>query len=320
MKAIRVHQTGGPEVLKLEEVPDPAPGAGQVLVEIKAIGVNPVETYIRAGKYPLRAALPYTPGSDAAGIVRGVGSGVHNVKPRDRVYVYGSATGAYAQLCLCEAAQVFLLPEKVSFQQGAAVGVPYGTAWRALFIRAKAFAGETVLIHGASGGVGTAAVQLAKAAGLTVFGTAGSDKGRELVKEQGADQVFDHTSTDSLKRIMDATAGRGVDVIIEMLANVNLNNDLGLLARNGRVIVVGSRGPIEIDPRQTMQKETSILGMSLPSSTPGELHAIHSALGVGLANGTLRPVIGQEFALADASKAHEAVMKSGSHGKIVLIP
>jgi NADPH2:quinone reductase len=264
--------------------------------------------------------LPYTPGTDAAGIVRAVGSGVQNVKPRDRVYIFGSITGAYAQLCLCEASQVYPLPEKTTFAQGAAVGVPYGTAWRAIFLRAKAMAGETVLIHGASGGVGIAAVQMSKATGLIVYGTAGTDRGRELVKEQGADFVFDHASPAVLKQIMDQTGDRGLDLIVEMVANVNLNNDLGLLARGGRVVIVGNRGTIEIDPRQTMGKETSILGMSLPSSTPEELRRIHCGIAAGLANGTLRPIINREMPLADAPKAHEAIMKPGAYGKIVLVP
>lgn len=320
MKAIRVHQTGDPSVMKLEEVPDPIPGEGQLLVDVKAIGVNPVETYIRSGKYPLRAPLPYTPGTDAAGLIRAVGKGVTQFGLGDRVYVYGSLTGAYAQLALCNSAQVFPLSEKLTFQQGAAVGVPYATAWRAMFLRGHATAGQTVLIHGATGGVGLAAVQHAKAAGLTIFATGGTDKGRDLVKAQGADHVLDHHVEGYLKKIMDLTNGSGLDLIIEMLANVNLNKDLGLLAPGGCVVIVGSRGPVEIDPRQTMQKESRILGMSLPSSTPAQLHAIHAAIGAGLANGTLRPVINRELPLADAPKAHELVLSPGASGKIVLIP
>jgi NADPH:quinone reductase len=320
MKSIRVHQTGDPDVMKLEEVPDPRPADGQMLIEVKAVGVNPVETYIRSGKYPTRAPLPYTPGSDAAGIVRAVGSGVTPFRPGDRVYIYGSLTGTYAQLALCETPQVHPLPDRLTFPQGAAVGVPYGTAYRALFLRGHASAAQTVLIHGASGGVGLAAVQLAKAAGCVVIGTGGTDKGRKLVRAEGADHVFDHHDPDYLKKILDLTGGKGVNLIIEMLANVNLNKDLGILDRGGSVIVVGSRGPIEIDPRQTMGKETQILGMSLPSSTPAELNAIHAALVAGLSNGALRPVINRELPLADAPKAHELVMAAGAHGKIVLIP
>jgi NADPH2:quinone reductase len=281
MKAIRVHETGEPSVMRLEEVPDPRPGPGQVLVEIKAAGVNPVEAYVRSGKYPMKLALPYTPGTDGAGLVRAVGEGVSDFKPGDRVYIYGSITGTYAQLALCLSSQLHPLPPAISFAQGAALGVPYGTAWRALYTRAHAFAGETLLVHGASGAVGTAAVQIAKAAGLTVYGTAGTERGLKLVKEQGADFAVDHHAPDYQKQLLDQTGGRGFDLILEMLANVNLNNDLALLAKNGRVVVIGSRGPVPIDPRQSMTKETTILGMTLHAATAADLHATHAALAAG---------------------------------------
>jgi NADPH2:quinone reductase len=306
--------------MQLEDVPDPVVGTGQILIEIKAVGVNPVETYIRAGTYAIRPPLPYTPGADAAGIVRAVGPQVAAFKPGDRVYTGGTVSGAYAQLALCNAAQVHPLPARLTFPQGAAVNVPYATAWRALFIRGKAMAGEIALVHGASGGVGIASVQIAKAAGLTILGTGGTDRGLKLIADQGADHVLNHTSPDYLKQIMDLTAGRGVDLILEMLANVNLNADLGLLAKSGRVVVIGNRGPTQIDARQTMAKDSSILGMSLAHATPAELHTIHSALGAGLANGTLTPVINCQLPLSDAPAAHELVMKSGAYGKIVLIP
>jgi NADPH:quinone reductase len=320
MKSIRVHQPGPPDVMQLEEIPDPHPGPGQVLVEIKAVGVNPVETYIRAGTYASKPALPYTPGGDAAGIIRSVGPAVTTAKPGDRVYTYGTLTGAYAQLALCEITQIHPLPANVTFQQGAGVGIPYGTAWRALFARAAAWPGESLLVHGASGGVGIAAVQIAKAAGLRVIGTAGTDKGRRLVAEQGADHVLDHSKADYLKELLPLTEGRGVDIILEMLANVNLNADLGVLAKSGRVVVIGSRGPVQIDPRLTMGKDSSILGMSLMHATPAGLVMIHAALGAGLAAGTLRPVINRELPLAEAPRAHELVMSKGAYGKIVLTP
>ena len=320
MKAIRVHETGGPEVLRLEDVPDPQAGAGQVLVRVHAVGVNPVETYIRAGIYPVKPPLPYTPGTDAAGTVEAVGEGVKSVSVGDRVYVAGTSTGAYAELALSEESQVQKLPSQISFSQGAGIFVPYGTAYRALFFRAHAKAGETVLVHGASGGVGLAAVQIARAAGLTVIGTGGSDEGRNEVKEQGAHHVLDHHTTDYLDPLLAITGGRGVDLILEMLANVNLGKDLNVLAPHGRVVVIGSRGAVEIDPRATMGRDASILGMSLNNATPQELKSIHAALVAGLENGTLRPIVGQEMPLADAPRAHKAIMEPGAHGKIVLIP
>src|SRR5881628_1818399 len=230
MKAIRVHEFGGPEVLRVEEVPTPEPGPGEVLVRMHAIGVNPVETYIRAGTYAYKPALPYAPGNDGAGVVEQVGPNVNKFKPGDRVYTAGSLSGTYAEFALCRAEQVHPLPSNVSFAQGAAMGTPYATAYRGLFQRAKAKPGETLLVHGASGGVGTAAVQLARARGLRVLGTAGTERGLQLVREQGAHHVFDHRAPDYLAQITEATSGRGVDAIIEMLANVNLAKDLTLLA------------------------------------------------------------------------------------------
>jgi NADPH:quinone reductase len=321
MKAIRVHQFGGPEVLKLEEVPNLRPGAGEILVQVKAVGVNPVETYIRNGAYAVKPSLPYTPGADAAGTVKAVGQGVTKFAASERVYVAGSPTTAtYAEQAIAKEFQVHRLPEKVSFAQGAAMGVPYGTAYLALFDRGQAQPGETVLVHGASGGVGTATVQLARAAGLTVIGTAGSDKGKLLVAQEGAHHVLDHKAPGYLDDLMKLTDGRGVDLIIEMLSNVNLGKDLTVLARNGRVVVVGSRGTVEINPRDTMVRDASILGMTLLNAAEVELIRMHAALVAGLENGTLRPVVGQEIPLADAARAHKAVMGPGAYGKIVLVP
>jgi NADPH:quinone reductase len=320
MKAIRVKEFGGPEVLRLEEVPTPEPGRGQLLVRIHAIGVNPVETYIRAGKYARLPELPYTPGNDGAGVVETIGSDVTEFRAGDRVYTSGSISGTYAEFALCKTEQLHPLPTNVSFGQGAAIGTPYATAYRGLFQRANAKPGETLLVHGASGGVGTAVVQLARARGLRVFGTASSEEGRRLAREQGTHEVFDHRAPDHFELIMNATGGRGVDVIVELLANVNLGKDLTILGKGGRVVVIGSRGRVEIDPRDTMQRDADIRGMVLPNTPPAELASIHAALVAGLKNATLRPVISREFPLAEAAQVHRAVMESGAMGKIVLVP
>jgi NADPH2:quinone reductase len=322
MQAILVRQFGGPEVLKLEQVPDPpAPGPGQVLIAIRAAGVNPVDTYVRTGTYAVKPELPYIPGSDAAGVVEAAGPGVTSCAAGDRVYtcgtVQGRVMGAYAATALCNAAQVYAQPENTTFAQGAALGVPYATAHRALFGRGGGRSGERVLIHGASGGVGTAAVQLARARGLIVVGTAGSEAGLAHVRQQGAHHAVSHAGAgyiEELKRF----APEGFDLIVEMLANVNLDRDLDLLARRGRVVVVGSRGRIEIDPRKTMSKDAAILGMMLFNIPPDELVLIHRDLAAGLASGELTPVIAHELPLAEAARAHELVMTSGARGKIVL--
>ena len=320
MKAIRVHEFGGPEVLKLEDVTDPRPGPGQVLVQVRAVGVNPVETYVRTGTYAIKPALPYTPGADAAGVVAGVGEDVTRVSAGDRVYASGSLTGTYAEKTLCAEAQVHPLPANVSFEQGAAMGVAYGTAYRGVFQRGGGKPGEAVLVHGASGGVGTAALQLARAAGMVVTGTAGSDAGLALVKEQGALHAVNHTATGYLDELMKLTSGRGYDLILEMLANKNLANDLGLLAKKGRVVVIGNRGTIEINPRDAMSREADIRGLTLFATTEQESKEMRAALGAGLDNGTLRPVVGQKIPLAEAARAHVEIMKdSPTLGKIVLV-
>jgi NADPH2:quinone reductase len=319
MKAIRVHEFGEPEVLKLEDVPDPKPGPGQVVVRVRAIGVNPVETYVRAGRYGPRQ-FPYTPGSDCAGEIEAAGPGVAAWKVGDRVYTASTASGAYAERALCDAGKVFRLPDGVSFEQGAALGVPAATAYQALFNRGSVRPGETILIHGATGGVGLFCVQFARAHGCTVIGTGGSAHGRELVQREGAHHVLDHTSGDYLQRLMKLTSDRGVDAIIEMLANVNLDKDLSVLAKFGRVVVVGNRGRIEIDPRQTMARDAEIRGMTLFNVPDAELAGIHAAIAAALEAKTLRPIIDTTLPLADAARAHREILEGDSRGKMLLIP
>jgi len=320
MKAIVVHEFGAPEVLKLEEVPRPQPAAGQVLVRIHAAGVNPYDTYMRAGTYAVKPPLPYTPGSDGAGVIEAVGAGVKKVKPGDRVYTARTVSGAYAEYALALEDQVHSLPARIDFTQGAGVWVPYGTAYHALFHSAEAHASETVLVHGASGGVGTAALQIARGMGLMIFGTAGTSKGLELAKREGAHQVFDHSKTGYTDEIMKATGGRGVDIVLEMLANVNLSNDLKLLALNGRVIIIGNRGEITINPRDLMLRRSSARGFTLWAITPAEEADIHAGLIAGLENGTLRPVVGKQLPLSEAARAHKEILEPGAAGKMVLIP
>ncbi len=320
MKAIRVHQFGDPEVMRLEDVPDLRPGRGEVLVSVKAAGVNPVDTYIRAGQYARRPELPFTPGMDSAGIVVSVGDGVSEMASGDRVYTAGALTGTYAEQVLCKESQVHPLPEHVTFRQGAALGVPYGVAYRALFLRAFAKAGETVLVHGATGGVGIAAVQLARAAGLRVIGTGSTSEGLELILEQGAHHAVSHKSPDHFDEVVALNRDRGVDLILEVLANANLGKDLKILDQGGRVVVIGSRGTVEIDPRDAMARDATIMGIMLFNASEPELAQIHAGLVAGLENRTIRPVIGTELPLNEAPQAHMAVISAGSYGKIVLIP
>jgi NADPH2:quinone reductase len=270
--------------------------------------------------------LPYTPGSDGAGEVAAVGADVKDLKPGDRVYISGysdspSGAGTYAEFAVCMPSQLYHLPARASFAQGAALGVPYGTAYRSLFQRAAGKPGETVLVHGATGGVGIACVELAHARGLIVIGTGGTDAGLQIVREHGADVVVNHREPNYTDAIMRATGGRGVNLIVEMAAHINLDRDLSLLTKNGRVVVVGNRGRVEIDARQAMSRDAAILGMTMFNASESDLVEVHAALIAGLSNGTLNPVIGREFPLADAPRAHAALMdSSGALGKVVLIP
>ncbi|MEK7725238.1 MAG: NADPH:quinone reductase [Acidobacteriota bacterium] len=318
MKAIRIKEFGLPEVMKLEEIPVPEITANQVLIKVKAAGVNPVDTYIRSGNYAGLPKLPYTPGKDAAGIVEAIGENVTKLKAGDRVYTADSVSGTYAEFVVCKENQVNHLPENVSFEQGAGVFVPYATSYRALFQKAKVQSGETVLVHGASGGVGIAAIQWAKNAGLTVIGTASSEAGKKLITEQGADFVFDHSDENYLQKILEATENKGADVILEMLANVNLVKDFDVLAKFGRIVVIGNRGSLEFNPRLTMGKDATIYGMSLFNFSSEEEAEIHGEIFKGLEKGYLNPIVGKTFPLAEAAKAHHEVIESKAFGKIVL--
>ncbi|MFQ5944997.1 MAG: NADPH:quinone reductase [Anaerolineae bacterium] len=321
MKAIRVRELGAPEVLVLEEVPDPVPGRGEILVRLHAAGVNPVDVYRRSGAASYRTDLPYTPGHDGAGEVLKLGPEVGGFLAGDRVYIGGRSTphGTYAERTVVAAQNLFPLSERLSFEQGAGIRTPYLTAYRALHQRGRARPGETVLVHGASGGVGTASVQLAVAHDMVVIGTAGSDRGKELVHELGARHVLDHHDPGHLARAREITEGRGLDLILEMLANVNLGSDLPALAPRGRVVVIGSRGTVQINPRETMGREAEILGVSLGSPTDEEMEVMQAALASLFEDGTLSPVVGRSVPLAEAPEAHRAVMRPGAYGKIVLV-
>ncbi|XP_063795138.1 quinone oxidoreductase-like isoform X1 [Pseudophryne corroboree] len=321
MRAIRVLEFGKPDVLKLfTDVPLPSPGDDQVLIRVHACGVNPVETYIRAGVYARKPNLPYTPGSDVAGVVDGVGQNVTLFKKGDRVFTTGTITGGYAEYTVAAEDTVFPLPEKLNYKQGAAISAPYFTAYRALFTKARGRAGEVVLIHGASGGVGIAACQIARAYGFKVFGTAGSAEGSNIVLQNGAHKVFNHRERDYIEKIQEAAGGEGINIVLEMLSNVNLSNDLKLLSTGGRVIIIGCRGSIEINPRDTMAKESSIIGVSLFSSTKEDWKEAGAALIGGMEAGWLNPLIGPEYPLEKAPQAHEDIIQSsGATGKMVFV-
>jgi NADPH2:quinone reductase len=306
--------------VRIESVPLRAPKSGEVHIRIHAAGVNPFDTYMRAGTYAIKPQLPYVPGGEGAGVVHTVGEGVTKFKPVDRVYVGHPVTGTYAEYSLALESQLHRLPERTTFAQGAGIYVACGTAYHALYHHANARASETLLVHGASGGVGIASVQIARAIGMTVIGTAGTDKGLELVRREGAHHAFNHREAGYTDAIMKATNGRGVDVVVEMLANVNLAADLKLLARHGRVIVIGSRGDISITPRDLMARASSVRGFVLWGISEADEADVHAGLYAGLENGTVRPVVGKELPLGEAIRAHKEILETGALGKTILIP
>ncbi|XP_071821161.1 quinone oxidoreductase-like isoform X2 [Apostichopus japonicus] len=322
MRAIRVATFGGPEVLQVKtDVTIPQPADNEVLVNIKAAGVNPVETYIRAGVYKRLPPLPFTPGSDGAGVVDKVGSKVKRFKPGDRVFLCQTVSGSYAEYGTVNECYTHPLTAALDFKQGAALGVPYFTAYRALCIKAKIQSGQSLLIHGASGSVGIACIQLARSRGLTVYGTAGSQDGLDLIKKLGVHHAFNHREEGYEKRIMETSKDKGVDCIVEMLSNVNLQKDLDMVSVNGTIVVIGSRGNVEISPRSIMAKEANILGVMLWNSSEEEMQETVREVVKGTESGELVPVIGKEYTLEEASQAHfDIVNTKSSTGRLVLIP
>ncbi len=313
MQAIRVHEFGGPEVLRLEELPDPHPAAGQVRVRVEAAGVNPVDTYVRAGMYGPRP-FPFIAGFDGAGVVDEVGPDVASVRVGDRVYF--TMVPSYATSVVAPASAVWPLPSRLDFAQGAAIGIPYATALKAVHFVGRLQPGDWVLVHGASGAVGTAALQLGAAAGLRMVATASTEAGRSLALALGAECALGH---DDLEEALARTHGHGFDAVIELAAHLNLGRDLGILAHGGQVVVVGSRGPVEIDARRLMNVGGAIRALSIVYTTPEERERLHLGLAPGLRSGVLTPVVGRTLPLAQAAEAHRLVMAGGSLGKLVLL-
>ncbi len=319
MKGILVSEYGPPEVMQYLDLPTPEPDDSQLLIRVHAIGINPVETYQREGSQGYTPELPFIPGRNASGVITAIGKQVQGFTIGERVFCSSTITGAYAECALCRPDQTHPLPDQLSFSQGAALGTTYVTAYIALYIRGKAVSGETVLIHGASGGVGTAAVQMAATAGMNVIATAGTEQAKAMLLREGAKFVVDHSDPAHFQHILDHL-GHGMDLILEMLANKNLEEDLSLVNNYGRIVIIGSRGQIPITPRKLMVKNAAIIGMLPGKDSSDEFAQAYSYINIGLRKGFLRPVIGQEFNLQEASLAHHLVRESHAYGKIVLIP
>lgn len=322
MKGIICESFGdaSPSIMKLtNDLTVPKPSSSQVLVKIHSSGVNPVDSYIRSGAYGALPSLPYTPGKDGSGVVEEVGGHVTNFKKGDRVFSTLVASGSLAEYGVVESNRLFPLPDNMTYDEGAALGIPYFTAFRALFHRGGAKPGDVVLVHGASGAVGLAAVQLAVNSGMNVIGTAGTAEGIRLIKDNGAQFAFNHRDPDYLDEMKKSIGGPNVNVILEMLANVNLEKDLGLLDVHGKIMVIGCRGSIEINPRLTMGMESSIMGVMLFRATEDEWKEMNNGVQKGMNGEWIRPVIKKTYDLSEAYQAHKDVItNSGSKGKLVV--
>ncbi len=322
MKAIRVHQFGGPEALKYEEVPTPAPGAGEARVKLEAIGVNFIDTYQRTGAY--KAALPFVPGQEGAGVVDAVGPGVTEVKVGDRV-AYSSVMGAYAEYAIVPAARLVPVPEGVSSQQAAAVMLQGMTAHYLTHSTYPLKAGETALIHAAAGGLGHLAVQIAKMIGARVIGTASTEEKARLAREAGADDVILYTQQDFEAETKRLTGGKGVDVVYDSVGKTTFDKSLNCLHPLGSMVLCGqSSGAVPpFDPQVLNQKGSLFLTRpTLAHYIPTREKLLWRAndLFEWMRQGKLKVRVDKTFRLAEAGKAHEYLESRQTKGKVLLVP
>lgn len=324
MKAIRIHEYGGPEVLVYEDVPIPHPGESQILVRVEAATVNPIDIAVREDRFPTPRQPPKTLGSDGAGIVESVGAKVLAVRPGDRVFFSGlgiGSEGSYADYALIAETQAVLMPATLSFADAAALGMVFPTAYYALVVRGGLKPGETALVQGAAGGVGSASVQLAKALGARVIATISGTERADLVRSLGADESIDYKREDVVARTLALTDGKGVDLVHELVVSVNLAADVRLVAKGGRIVCTG-QGPLTeaaLPIGEALAKDVTLLFMSLNNAGRAGVAAIAAEVAQMAADGRVKPVIGATFPLTQARRAHELL--AGDHvGKIILLP
>ncbi|XP_066908784.1 zeta-crystallin [Halyomorpha halys] len=329
MKAVLLKEYGSPDVLKLDRVPIPNKGNSEVLVKVQAAGINPVDLYMREGAFMSLPPLPTILGKEVSGIVEEVGPDVKLFKIGDRVACCLPRDGGYAEYVTCNEKYLIPLSDKLTFPQGATLYVAYFVAYRALLTKCRIKKGEHLLVHGGSGGVGIAAIQIAKSKGLKVSATAGTAKGLEMMKAIGADQVFNHKEKGYLLKMYASTGGKGYDIILENCADINLAKDFDILSVNGRIAVVGTKGQIRqapdkpklisINPRSLIYTEGKIHGINLVRMTEEEFNEARTTVVNGVEEGWLKPIIGKEYALNQAPLAHKQLLSEniGSRGKIV---
>jgi len=322
MKVVSVHKFGLENPLVIEDLPESKAQSGQVLVRVRAAGVNPLEISIRSGGHPrsMQMQVPFVCGSDIAGEVESVGAGVKRIAPGDRVWGR-SLTGGYAEKGVLLEVATGRLPDSLSFEEGACLPIPLLTAWNALVIKAGAGPGETVLVQGGAGGVGHMAIQLARHMGCRVLATASSNEKAEFCREAGAEEVIIYRESNVPDRVKEMTAGRGADVVVETAASENLVGDLELLALNGRIVVVGGgtgKGTdVTISLRPAMSRDAKIMGISSANMAPLIPRALLQLSSL-LERGDIQPHIGHELPLDQANESHELVLSGKFLGKVVL--
>jgi NADPH:quinone reductase-like Zn-dependent oxidoreductase len=343
MRAVVLTGHGGPEVLQVQERPDPAVGPGEVRIDVKAAGINFADTMARVGLYPDAPKPPCVLGYEVSGEVESVGDGVDSVKPGDRV-VAGVRFGGQCELVSVAEDQVLPLPDRLSFEQGAAVPVNYATAYCALILMAGTKPGERVLIHAAAGGVGTAAVQIARHHGAEVFGTASAAK-HDAIRELGVAHAIDYRTQDFEQEVMRLTDGQGVDVVMDATGPTNFRKDYRVLRQGGRLVMYGlseasagtgrdvrkligslTRMPFATLPwwksLQMMNENKGVFGLNMLHwwDREGDVTRITGPLVEELEAGELEPVVAESFPFDRAGDAHRLIAERGNIGKVVLVP
>jgi NADPH2:quinone reductase len=324
MKAMLARSLGEPTVLEYADVAEPTAGPGEVLVDVRAIGCNFFDILIVQGKYQKRPPLPFSPGSEVAGVVRAVGAGVEAFRPGQRVFATMSY-GAYAEAAAVSAAHVYPLPDALDFSEGAAFALVYQTAYCALVRRAALQPGETLLVHAAAGGVGLAAVQLGRALGARVIATAGSPEKLEIARTAGAEVLLDYRRDDWVERVKAETGGAGADVIYDPVGGDVFDGSTRCLAFEGRLCLIGfTSGRIpDIAANRILLKNVSIVGVHwglYNERDPALVRQWMRELLARAEKGQLRPVIFKTFPLRDAAQALTAIGSRESYGKVVLVP
>lgn len=322
MKAIRINVTGGPEVMHLEEIATPTPNAGEVLIKVEASGINFADLAQREGAYLTRTRTPMTPGSEIAGTVAALGTGVNSPVVGTRVAAF--CNGGYAEYAVTQANMVIPIPPNIDFVHAAAFPVQGITAYQLLRESARIQPGESVLVHAAAGGVGTLAIQLAKLMGAgTVIGTASNSMKLDLIRRLGADVAINYTEQDWVEQVKNATDGKGVDIILEMVGGQIAELSLQCLAPFGRMVVFGAASSqiIQFSGIQLMYKNQAIIGYWLTSqlSRPDRIAQAIMDLMQYLSNGKLEIIVGNSFPLEKAAEAHKAIAERKTTGKVVLV-